>query len=63
MADFCKQCSIDLFGEDFGDFKNISTEENTKNKLFLTALCEGCGLIQVDHNGICVSKNCLRNHA
>ena len=26
MADFCKQCSIDLFDEDFGDVKDICTK-------------------------------------
>lgn len=35
MADFCKQCSEKLFGEDFGDMANIADEARV--------LCEGCG--------------------
>ena len=62
MANFCKQCSIEMFGKDFGDFKGVSTETNTRNNLFLIALCEGCGPIQVDHSGICISKDCLEKH-
>jgi len=61
MADFCKQCSIENFGEDFGDLADLSTEESTKMGLFPVALCEGCGLILVDHTGKCVSSDCLRN--
>lgn len=62
MADFCKQCSIRLFGEDFGDFSGLSIKDDTDNKLFPVVLCEGCGPIQVDHTGSCVSENCLENH-
>lgn len=61
MADFCKQCSEELFGEDFGDFANITTIEQQQNNLFVVVLCEGCGAIQVDNNGRCVS-NCSGNH-
>jgi len=61
MADFCKQCSIENFGEDFGDLAGMSTEETTKKKLYPVVLCEGCGPIQVDHTGKCVTNNCLRN--
>lgn len=35
MADFCSQCSMDLFGE-------------------------GCGPIQVDLSGCCISTDCLK---
>ena len=59
MADFCKQCSIDLFGQDFHDMKGLSTEEDTKKGLFAVVLCEGCGPCQVDHEGNCISTDCL----
>jgi len=62
MADFCKQCSIGNFGEDFGDLAGLSTEEDTDNNLYCLVLCEGCGPIQVDHNGSCISVDCLRKH-
>lgn len=59
MADFCKQCSIETFGEDFGDLKGLSMPEHTAQGLYMTALCEGCGPIQVDHEGVCVSEDCI----
>ena len=61
MADFCKQCSETLFGKDFGDLKGLSTED-TKNNLFPVVICEGCGSIQVDHEGRCISTGCYENH-
>ena len=62
MADFCRQCSIYMFGKDYGDLKGLSSEEDTKNELYAIALCEGCGLIQVDHEGNCVSPDCGIDH-
>lgn len=61
MADFCKQCSTELFGEDFGDFVGLSTIKQTEEGLYPLVLCEGCGAIQVDHTGKCMSCDCLRN--
>ena len=58
MADFCTQCSVEHFGKDHGDFEGISTESDTKKGLFANVLCEGCGAIQVDHTGRCVSEDC-----
>lgn len=63
MADFCKKCSIDLYDKDFEDLKGLSTEKDTENNLFPIVICESCGPIQVDHNGVCISKDCLVNHA
>lgn len=58
MADFCKQCSIKLFGEDHKDLAGFSKSHHTVKNMFCAALCEGCGPIQVDHEGACVSKDC-----
>lgn len=58
MADFCKQCSEYHFGQDYHDLKGLSTEEDTKNGLYADAICEGCGFIQVDHEGKCVTHDC-----
>lgn len=51
MADFCKACSIETWGKDFEDMKDISTPEDTEKGLFARVLCEGCGVILVDHTG------------
>jgi hypothetical protein len=57
MADFCKDCSEELFGEDSGDLAELSTEEDTKNGDFARALCEGCGqYVLVDHTGSVIQK-------
>lgn len=62
MADFCTECSLEMFDKDFEELAGLSTEEDTKNSLFADVICEGCGFIQVDHTGRCVSANCLRKH-
>jgi len=64
MADFCRQCSFNIWGdENLTDFNNIQTEENTKNNLITHVLCEDCGPnCEVDHTGKCVSEFCLKQH-
>jgi hypothetical protein len=62
MADFCKQCSIDMFGDDWYDLAGLSDEEQTASGLFAGVLCEGCGPTQVDHLGKCVNPDCLKQH-
>jgi hypothetical protein len=59
MADFCAQCSIEMFEKDFGDLAGQSTAEHTAAGLYPIVLCEGCGPIQVDHTGRCVSTDCV----
>ena len=61
MADFCRQCSVDVFGEDFKELAGLSTPEDTAKGLYCTVICEGCGFIQVDHEGNCVSDDCLEH--
>lgn len=60
MADFCQQCSIVNFGEDYKDLAGLSTEEETTKGLYPLVLCEGCGAIQVDHTGKCISEDCMK---
>ena len=55
MADFCKQCSEEMFGEDFEDLKIV------KEGQVLRTICEGCGLTVVDHTGRCIAA-CLNKH-
>lgn len=62
MSSFCKQCSLDVFGEDFGDMANISTQSDTKAGLYASVLCEDCGYIQVDHEGNCVTHDKKPQH-
>jgi hypothetical protein len=57
VADFCKKCSIDIFGKDFGELAGLCNED----QLALT-ICEGCGVVQVNHLGECVSKDCAKRH-
>lgn len=64
MADFCKQCCEELFGQDvkYNDMKGLSTPEDTVKELYPIVLCEGCGPIQVDHTGRCMSNDCFQKH-
>jgi len=59
MADFCRQCSIELWGEDFGDFKNLGNGRVLLEGYGWPALCEGCGPILIDAAGNCISDDCL----
>lgn len=74
MADFCKQCSISEFGEDFRDLaigddlrpdSDLAAAKPTDRYL---VLCEGCGLLDgrqphtvVDKDGTCV-VDCNLHH-
>lgn len=60
MADFCKACSIEYDGEDHGDLAGITREKHEKEGLAAVVICEGCGIIQVNHAGECVSPDCLK---
>ena len=57
MADFCAQCA-----EEIG-FKSDFVDSNLKPGLYNTNLCEGCGTIQTNGQGECISNDCLHpNH-
>lgn len=62
MADFCKQCSIDIFGEDHKDLAGIADPDRVAKGYYPVVVCEGCGIVQVDHEGKCVSGDCLKKH-
>ena len=62
MADFCRQCLLEIFGEDTEDLANITTSANEEHGFFAVVLCEGCGPIQVDRAGNCLSKDCEGDH-
>lgn len=61
MADFCKQCSIDTFGRDTKDLAGVTDKAAWENGKAIVVICEGCGFIQVDPDGNCVSTDCLQN--
>ena len=62
MANFCRQCSIRIFGEDFKELAELFPKEDA-DKGFISGvvICEGCGPIQVNYAGECVSSDCMRN--
>ena len=62
MADFCQQCSHALSWGDGRDLAGLTSAEDEAQGLFALALCEGCGPIQVDANGRCVSQDCDGEH-
>jgi len=57
MSEYCKQCSEVVFGYDRKDFFELCEDSG-----WLVVLCEGCGPIQVDRNGECVSVDCDLKH-
>ena len=62
MADFCKQCSLEIFGEDLRDLADITSKSDWQMGYSRLVLCEGCGPIQVDPDGNCINDDCLGNH-
>lgn len=62
MAEFCRQCSIRVFGEDMRDFVGITRASHTKRGTYALVICEGCGPTSVDHEGVCVSPECDEKH-
>lgn len=63
MADFCKQCSIKNFNEDFRNLHNLGGERVLPEGMGWPVVCEGCGPTYVNDEGECISKHCLEEHA
>ena len=57
MADYCKQCSTDLFGKDYKNFAGLVPPGGR----LVDVLCEGCGPTTVDPTGKCVGS-CERHN-
>lgn len=49
MADFCYDCTIDIFGEEHAKHNDLS--HLCKEGEVIVVLCEGCGSIIVNHEG------------
>lgn len=62
MAEYCKQCAMEEFGEESNDLAGISKPKDTAKGLYANGLCEGCAPNLVDHTGLCVSADCARKH-
>lgn len=50
MASFCRECSLYFFGEDYRDLADLGPPP--EEGYGYSALCEDCGFILVDHNGV-----------
>lgn len=62
MAEFCRQCSLSVLGEDFGDLSGLLSEEESRSGLCVAVLCEGCGPTCVDHEGRCLGGCLTEEH-
>jgi len=51
MDMLCKQCSLDMYGEDYGDFANPEEQDLREVE------CANCGHILIDPTGKKVSVN------
>jgi hypothetical protein len=58
MADFCQQCSIELYKRDRGDLKPCPDPEcdfcKSVERDKYVVICEGCGFTRVDEKGRCL---------
>lgn len=54
MADFCKACSEELFGEDNHDLASRGGDFPLQKDHGYPVICEGCGFILVDKDGVCI---------
>lgn len=52
MADFCRACSIEMWGYDTRDLAGLGPE--LPSGAGYVVICEDCGFILVDHQGNCV---------
>lgn len=63
MADFCKQCSIEIFCEDYRELAGISDRmgQVLEEGCGWGVLCEGCGHTIVDNDGKCINQVCKKH--
>ena len=60
MAEFCRQCTWELFGEDRSDLDHFGKGKPPLEPGYgYPCICEGCGFILVDDNGSCIEEACL----
>jgi len=61
MAEFCELCAKDL-NFPYGDFKGLTAKKAWSEGRAAVVICEGCGPIQVDPEGNCVTIDCFKKH-
>ena len=61
MADFCRQCSLEFFGADYGDMEALGDDKDLKPGMGWSVLCEDCGPIVVDRAGSCIAEWCHKH--
>lgn len=60
---YCAQCTTERFGDyEPTSLSEIITKDQSKNLLFASVLCAGCGYTFVDYKGRCMNKNCIEQH-
>lgn len=57
MADFCRECNLELFDLDEPDFGPYDPALELKSGEGFLVLCETCGPILVDHSGNKISED------
>jgi hypothetical protein len=62
MADFCKQCSIEIFGKDYKELAGLGDGTPLLEGQGWSALCEDCGFIVVNDEGECITPICSKQH-
>jgi len=61
MAEFCRQCNWELWGEEPSDLDHFGQGKPPLEEGYgYPAICEGCGFILVNDTGSCITKNCLK---
>ena len=61
MADFCKACSLETFGEDFGDLAGLVSAQEDREGFVGCGICEGCGSFAFHHDGSCADCFCEKH--
>ena len=62
MAEYCSACSKDIFKRDGRDFSGLTSDGEFNRGLACVVICEGCGVIQVDPKGRCLTACSRRNY-
>lgn len=61
MSDYCKECGLEIFGEDTRELAGLGNGKPLQPGEGWTALCEGCGGTVVDEDGKCIAEWCPKH--
>ena len=61
MADWCKQCSDEMFGEEHPFYQTYDKPAPPGRAYMI--LCEGCGIITVNQQGECNDPSCTLHNS